>query len=492
MAYNSPFQAAKILSIQNDFLGLRKLDLSLTDILTGLTDKLDSLDGNHAVAIFLMSEEGLKLAAGNRVPKEWLKLLDSLYFDDRSGSAALFKKPVIVENILEAPLWAAYKDHQLLDGFLSFWSQPIISEKNELLGTFAMYSKEQRKPNSQELLIIESLATSVKIVLERRQFEQQLKFTLNETEKRANDFQLAMKRLNKAESIAQLGSWEWDVLENVMFWTDELYRIFGEKPQAFGATFDMFMEYVYPDDRTKVQQAIFNAQSKKQVCIVDHRIVTKNGTKKVVRKEATTKFSDSGELVSMHGIIQDITEEKHQEEALQKLNKQLQNLSFKDGLTGIANRRMFDKTLAREWNRGIREHQSLALLMIDIDYFKQYNDRYGHQAGDECLKVIAQHIDELTNRSTDLCARYGGEEFVVFLPDTDLTQATLLAEKCREKIYKLEILHEFSTICDVVTVSIGVSSVTPDKSALSSSLIKNADEALYFAKESGRNIVKTV
>ncbi len=485
----------KILSIQNRFLGQTKLDLPIENILSKLTDELDSLDDNHAVTVLLMSKEGLRPSAGNRIPKEWVKLIDPLPLGDNRGScgtAGFFKKRVIVENILEDPLWVNYREYQPIHGFLSCWSEPIISEKSELLGTFAVYFKYPKKPNHQELGIIESLAISVRTILERRQYEQQLSETLKEAEAHSYQLELAMKRLNKAENIAHLGSWEWDVVKNDMFWTDEIYRIFGEEPQAFSATFDTFIEYIYPDDKTKVQQAVLEAKLKKQSCKIYHRIVTKDGAEKVVRKEANMNFDDSGDIVSMYGIIQDITVEKHYEETLQKLNKKLETLSFQDGLTSIANRRMFDKSLHREWGRSIRGQQPLSLILADIDYFKQYNDCYGHLAGDECLKIIAQKIARSTKRSTDMCARFGGEEFVILLPDTGLMQATKIAEECRENIYQLNIPHKCSSICDVITISIGVSSIIPNKQDLSSSLIRNADEALYLAKGSGRNRIETI
>ncbi len=191
-------------------------------------------------------------------------------------------------------------------------------------------------------------------------------------------------------------------------------------------------------------------------------------------------------------IWHDISESKKNEQALHELNEKLESLSFQDGLTGVANRRMFDTRINQEWGRCIREQQPLSLIMIDIDYFKQYNDHYGHQSGDECLKEVAQKLAELAKRTVDLCARYGGEEFVLLLPNTSLKQAIHLAEKCRENIYQLNIPHEASSICDAVTISVGVGSITPVKGSISSSLIEDADKALYLAKENGRNIVKIV
>jgi len=183
----------------------------------------------------------------------------------------------------------------------------------------------------------------------------------------------------------------------------------------------------------------------------------------------------------------DISERKMIESTLQKLNRELEFSSLHDGLTDIANRRMFDTRLHMEWGRCLREQLPVALIMVDIDYFKQYNDTYGHLAGDECLKRVAKGLSEVAKRNVDLCARYGGEEFALLLPNTNLMQAVMLAEQCLKNIYGLNIQHKNSTICDVVTISAGVASIVPDQETQASFLIQAADEALYRAKDQGRN-----
>ncbi len=176
---------------------------------------------------------------------------------------------------------------------------------------------------------------------------------------------------------------------------------------------------------------------------------------------------------------------------LNELNRKLEILSVQDGLTGIANRRMFDVTLHREWGRCMREQCPLSLVMIDIDFFKGYNDYYGHLQGDECLKRVALELEKVLKRTMDLCARYGGEEFALLLPNTNTQEASFLAENCRENIARLNIPYEKSTICDVVTISAGVASIVPHKGMQSTALIEAADKALYLAKANGRNRVET-
>lgn len=175
---------------------------------------------------------------------------------------------------------------------------------------------------------------------------------------------------------------------------------------------------------------------------------------------------------------------------LEESNKELQKLSSLDGLTGIANRRKFDEFLMSECLRSARENTVLSLLLIDIDFFKPFNDNYGHLAGDDCLRKVATALSEVVHRPADLVARYGGEEFGVVLPNTDVKGATRLAESLCEKIRLLNVSHEFSKVADFVTISIGISSMVACESSKPKELINMADDALYKAKESGRNQYK--
>lgn len=178
-------------------------------------------------------------------------------------------------------------------------------------------------------------------------------------------------------------------------------------------------------------------------------------------------------------------------EQLAAANRILQKLSSLDGLTGIANRRSFDDTLNKEWQRAIRSKKPIALIMIDIDFFKLYNDYYGHQGGDDCLKQVVKGLKTAIHRDTDFLARYGGEEFSAVLPDTDLQGAIKVAEEMRQAIKSLRIEHPLSKISDTVSISIGVASVVPDMDSNPEGLIAAADQALYKAKEKGRDCVVT-
>lgn len=174
-------------------------------------------------------------------------------------------------------------------------------------------------------------------------------------------------------------------------------------------------------------------------------------------------------------------------EQLEAANDKLNQLATLDGLTNIANRRRFTEFLTQEWNNAQRQQTALALLLLDVDYFKLYNDTYGHQSGDECLKQVAAVLSQTIKRATDLAARYGGEEFVVILNDTSTEGALKVAEAIRAHIEALRIPHSASKVNPWVTVSVGVASLIPDRRNQPDDLIAAADRALYQAKEQGRN-----
>ncbi|HHP7229232.1 MAG TPA: diguanylate cyclase domain-containing protein [Xenococcaceae cyanobacterium] len=190
-------------------------------------------------------------------------------------------------------------------------------------------------------------------------------------------------------------------------------------------------------------------------------------------------------------LLKEIERRQQVEAKLRETNLKLNKLATSDGLTGIANRRYFEQYLQQEWQRLTREQAPLSLIILDIDYFKQYNDTYGHQAGDNCLQQVAQAICSAAKRPADLVARYGGEEFAVILPRTDLEGATYIARKIQTAIRYLQIKHENSTVNNYVTVSQGVTTTVPTLDNIYQSLICVADIALYDAKKKGRNCIES-
>jgi diguanylate cyclase (GGDEF)-like protein/PAS domain S-box-containing protein len=173
--------------------------------------------------------------------------------------------------------------------------------------------------------------------------------------------------------------------------------------------------------------------------------------------------------------------------ALEKANQELHELARSDGLTQIANRRHFDEVLQLEWNILRREQRPLSLILCDVDYFKRYNDTYGHPAGDDCLRQVAQALRQSVRRPADLVARYGGEEFAVILPNTSAEGAVHIATEIQKKIQQLHLPHAQSVVSHSVTLSFGIGSLVPQPPASPETLIKLADHALYEAKKQGRN-----
>lgn len=178
-------------------------------------------------------------------------------------------------------------------------------------------------------------------------------------------------------------------------------------------------------------------------------------------------------------------------EELQEANKRLESLSFLDGLTGISNRRRFGKVIEAEWRRAARQQAPLSLILCDIDAFKPYNDGYGHQQGDECLRTVAQTLAKYPHRAGDLVARYGGEEFAIILPNTDIRGAEVVAEKLRASVEALQLPHNCSPYGSNVTLSLGVASLTPRQKDSLGTFVDQADRALYEAKHAGRNCVRS-
>ncbi|MFZ2542147.1 MAG: diguanylate cyclase [Gallionella sp.] len=211
--------------------------------------------------------------------------------------------------------------------------------------------------------------------------------------------------------------------------------------------------------------------------------------KPVGRVVLQAKVAAMYRLVQMQRALATMTEQLNQtNEQLYLSNQELQQVSVTDGLTGISNRRLFDEYLKREWRRCARIQKPLSIVMLDMDYFKKYNDRYGHPAGDECLKAAAKVIANAVPRASDLAARYGGEEFVLILGETDEEGARWVANRIRQQVVRLKVVNEESPH-HYATVSCGISTVLPSDDMSADKLVKSADNALYLAKEQGRNTV---
>lgn len=251
-------------------------------------------------------------------------------------------------------------------------------------------------------------------------------------------------------------------------------------------------ERIHQEDRERVVQFCV-AQSQAGVDHeADYRALTRNHGYVWIRDVVHVVRNASG-VEALIGFMFDVSARKKQEDDLLRLQRELEALSYRDGLTNLPNRRMFEAMFAREWGAARRSGQPLSLVLIDIDFFKQYNDGLGHLAGDDCLREVARLLlRETARRPRDLVSRYGGEEFVVLLPETDAASAQLIAEQCRRTIHEAAIPHPRSAAAGTVTVSLGVSSIIPREGDDPRAFLDGVDKLLYRAKDAGRNRVESL
>lgn len=257
------------------------------------------------------------------------------------------------------------------------------------------------------------------------------------------------------------------------------------------------VDFVAPEDIERVKANVAQLHRGGSSKTNEYHAVRKDKSTFDIEVNSGIINNSNGQPTKMVFIIREITKRKLAEQKIQELVNQLeierniaQKNSITDSLTGLANRRYFDEALKTEYYRIKRTGGSMSLLMLDIDYFKKYNDTYGHLAGDDCLRQIGNLFKNVVVRAPDIVARYGGEEFVVILPETEENGAKDLAEKIRKAVEELAIVHSASDISKYVTVSIGVVTVNDTGNAEPDKVVTLADEALYLAKAGGRNRVE--
>jgi diguanylate cyclase (GGDEF)-like protein len=311
---------------------------------------------------------------------------------------------------------------------------------------------------------------------------------ISDKSKDGTDLKQKKQQIEEIFRVAPIGIYHVNMEGNITMANSEYAWMIGhESSDAVLSQVNDFATQVF-FDQENAEEFMFNIFEAGQISGLRCRLKRKDDDSYLwALCYAKTTRNEFGRIDGFNGISIDISTTVRMEAALEKANEQLKVLSGIDGLTQIPNRRKFDEYLASEWGRHIREKNQFSVIMSDIDFFKYYNDTYGHQAGDDCLQRVARAIHGCSCRSSDLVARYGGEEFVLVLPNTDLKGAAMVAERVRTSVKNLKIDHKSSAIDKYVTLSLGIASAIPGHGMSAKDLVALADKSLYEAKEAGRN-----
>ena len=315
--------------------------------------------------------------------------------------------------------------------------------------------------------------------------------------RRERGLKLALERnmrwLDSAQKAASAGYFAYDAEHQKFFMSSMAHAIFGLPPQEY-MTLQQWMDMVHPEDCAHVLQVHAEAIAAHTPLGTQYRIVrASDGAQRWLQVWGEYGDGTDTDPLRMTGTVQDITERKQAEQQLARYRDALEERVRLDPMTQVANRLALGEAMQREWEQARLRGMPLALLMIDVDYFKAYNDHYGHIAGDRCLQRVAQALVGAAQRAGELAARYGGEEFAVLLPDSDELRAVAVAHRLREAVRELALEHQASPCGAQVTISVGVACVRPaDGQPLEhaqTTLFQQADAALYRAKQAGRDRV---
>ncbi|MBN2320665.1 MAG: diguanylate cyclase [Acidobacteria bacterium] len=312
---------------------------------------------------------------------------------------------------------------------------------------------------------------------------------LTETMKRSNrifmESELGHLVTNLVFNASNDGIWAIDRNHKIIRANKKLLRLFNKKAED---VFGILCKDFFPGGCPMEDMCPWKNIEKGEPIVAQEKTLVLPSGERCVFRVAFTPLADlDGNTIGLVETFTDITERKQAEEALQRANRELEIMAREDSLTKLANRRKFDEYLEVEWRRQKRAQKPVSLIMCDVDHFKNYNDAYGHPAGDACLAKIAHVIRQSLHRVSDMGARYGGEEFAVIMPETDIDGARIVAERIRNGLKELGIPHSRSDAAPYVTVSYGVASMIPRDDLQPWTLIETADRRLYLAKQKGRD-----
>jgi diguanylate cyclase (GGDEF)-like protein/PAS domain S-box-containing protein len=299
------------------------------------------------------------------------------------------------------------------------------------------------------------------------------------------------KRLNLAMDSANQGLWDYFPQTGHLYFSPSWFTMLGYAPHEFPISMETWTTLTHPDDVPTLENTLESvSRGDTRAFGIEVRMLAKEGQWRWINTNGrAVELDENGAVLRMVGTLSDISKYKQVELALQKANEELQRLAALDDLTEIANRRRFDDRLNQEWRRARRDGKPLALVICDIDFFKNYNDTYGHVRGDDTLHAVAQTINATLKRPMDLVARYGGEEFAAILPNTDINGAMRVAREFKDAVDAQKIEHKASAVSDHITLSFGVAAVVPSSDRNPKTLVEAADKALYKAKSAGRNTI---
>ncbi len=309
---------------------------------------------------------------------------------------------------------------------------------------------------------------------------------LDVTERKNVEAQLkrSAELLARMSRVSRTGGWDFDLRTGRSTWSSEMYRIRELDPSVEPDQQVMMAAYA-PESQVLLAAAREAAIGQQTPWDLELQMTTAKGNVIWVRSQGEPVV-ENGEVVGLTGTLKNVTWRKQSQIDLKIANEKLERLTLSDGLTGIGNRRLFDRSLQAEYLRSARNGLPLALLMIDIDHFKRYNDHYGHAQGDDCLRQVAQLLAGCCKRAGDQLCRYGGEEFAILLPGADSASARVVAQACLDAVARAQLAHAASPVGPHVSLSIGVASMLAVTPVTPQSLVERADAALYRAKHQGR------
>jgi len=295
------------------------------------------------------------------------------------------------------------------------------------------------------------------------------------------------RRFNLVVEGLEVGVWDrWVGPPERRWWSPRFYELIGFAPEELTPTEDHLKALLHPDDRDRVWEDGTEQLRHGDVMNIDFRLRTRHRGYRWFNSRARAERDANGRMVRLAGSLHDIHDRRTAEDALHTAQAELTRLSYRDPLTDLHNRRYFEEHFQREWERARRNRQPLAMVLIDLDHFKAYNDQYGHPAGDAALVKIAQLLSRCANRATDIVARLGGEEFGIVLPEATATGAEEVARRVLAQLVATEIPHAGAPH-RIMTFSAGIAAIEGPEGPGPAELFEQADQALYEAKRRGRN-----